>query len=232
MKLLFFSFFPNLYCTDIRSCSKQHRTTFLYTTSILVENQSLTFPKSLWKMCWRDVVCMYITAVAFEPTQPIYHWSNTSPTVSKDGMKMGSLKGILLSLLLVASSHFYPDLFEMFPSSFRGRYRQGEPDSFSIFKHKNILLGKFPLPNVPVPCTDISNHRAYPKDWFCKFYSWYMMFSFIYSLKATGLEAEYADIDFESRIKIFPFPLPTDFTLFRNGGHCCNSSKTRCCRYP
>lgn len=171
MKLRILFFFAIYTGLILIPAVKQHRTT----SPSIIEHTSWKPITYFPKVTLENVLegcCMYITAVAFEPAQPIYHWSNTSPTVSKDGMKMGILKGVFLSLFLPASSHFYPDLFELFPLSLRGgRYGQGKPGSFPISKHKNVLLGKFPVPNLPAACTDTNSHRAYPKDWLSQFYS-------------------------------------------------------------
>lgn len=226
MKLRILFFFAIYTGLILIPAVKQHRTT----SPSIIEHTSWKPITYFPKVTLENVLegcCMYITAVAFEPAQPIYHWSNTSPTVSKDGMKMGILKGVFLSLFLPASSYFYPDLFELFPLSLRGgRYGQGNLALFPFPNTKMFCLGSFqyqicllhvqtPIAIEPTQKTDLVNF-IHDKWCFLSYTHW-------------------SQLDLRQSMQILilnPFPPPTDFTLFRNGGHCFNSSKTRCCRCP
>lgn len=103
-------------------------------------------------------------------------------------------------------------------------------NSFPIFKQKNILLGKSPLPNVPTKCADSNSIRACPKDRFCHLYSWQMAFHFICTHQSQQ------DLKQSMQILILnpgpESPLLPNFTFFSNAGHCFNSSNTGCCRCP
>lgn len=102
-----------------------------------------------------------------------------SPTGSKDGMTIRGLKGGIFVpapcwLLTVLPCSIW-DALTLSPP--RGIQARKSCDSFPIFKHKNILLGKSPLPNVPA-YADTNSIRACPKDWFCHLYSWQMALYF------------------------------------------------------
>lgn len=157
---------------------------------------------------------------------------SASPTGSKDGVTTGKLKRGIFVPAPCCYSHFYPAVFEMFsPCLLQGRYRQGKAETLFPFSNiKTFCLGS---PHYQMCLQHVQRPTAL---------EYAQKFDFVTLIHDKWHFTSYVLTEVSrtwSRVCRYwfwildqnPLLLP-DFTVFRNAGHCFNSSKTGCCRCP